>query len=126
MRPLNLTLILLSSTAGWALGNGIIPLLPVYAKDLGATTNEVGAYLSFCYVCLCLGVFLGGLLCDRIDRRKRLLIMSGAIAIPATFSMGMTATLWQLTAATAALWFGGGMGIVVLHVITGALADCYG
>lgn len=64
MSARNLILLLTSSLAGWTLGNGIIPILPVYAMTLGATQAVAGYYLGFCYLWLALGVILAGWLCE--------------------------------------------------------------
>ena len=39
----------------WTVGNGLLPLLPVYATHLGADQAAVGYYLSFVYVALLAG-----------------------------------------------------------------------
>ena len=47
----------LSSLAMFTAGNGLIPLLPIYAIQLGAEAAIAGYYLSFSYFMLAVGVF---------------------------------------------------------------------
>ena len=54
----------LSSLAIFTTGNGIVPLLPIYAIQLGAKTAVAGYYLSFSFFMLAIGVFIAGWLSD--------------------------------------------------------------
>lgn len=95
---------------GYSLGNGLIPLLPVYARRLGASPDLVGYYLSFSYFAIAAGTLAGGWLADRLDRRKALLLAAGVVAVPALWLMGRAAGLWQLAALTAIVWLMFGVG----------------
>jgi MFS family permease len=112
----------LCSLIVWTLGSGLLPLLPVYAAQIGAGPVGVGAYLSFSYLALAMGTVIAGWLSDRLQRRKALLIAAGVLGIPAIWLMGRVATLWQLTALTATVWFVGGAMLALVSILTGLFA----
>ncbi len=52
--------LLMASLVSWVLGNGLAPLLPVYASQLGASPGLVGFYLSISYLALAPGSLTAG------------------------------------------------------------------
>ena len=62
----------LCSLVPWTVGTGLLPLLPVYAAQLGAQPALTGYYLSFVYLALAVGTLSAGWLSDRFQRRKAL------------------------------------------------------
>ena len=66
----------------WTVGNGLTPLLPVYALQLGASQAVAGYYLALVFLALAGGTLFAGWLSDTLQRRKILLILSGATMIP--------------------------------------------
>jgi len=61
----------------WTYGNGLLPLLPVYAKKLGAESDAIGYYMSSIYIAIALSTLTAGWLSDRLQNRKRLLWVAG-------------------------------------------------
>ena len=106
----------------WTVGNGLMPLLPVYALQLGASTAVTGYYLAFAFLALALGTIFAGWLSDRLQRRKILSIISGALAIPLIWMMGQAVKIWQLAIITATIWFLFGMAFASLNVLAGLFA----
>jgi len=106
----------------WTVGNGLIPLLPVYASELGADSAAAGYYLGFSYLALALGALSAGWISGKFPRLKLLLLITTVIAIPAAWLMGQVSTIGGLTAFTALLWFIGGMELVLLGILTGLSA----
>jgi len=106
----------------WTLGNGIIPLLPVYASKLGAAPSFVGYYLSISYLAITIGTFTAGWLSDRFQKRKVLLVGAGTLAIPIVWLMGQVTATWQLTVMTALAWFLGGITLTLIFIIAGLFA----
>jgi predicted MFS family arabinose efflux permease len=100
----------LCSLVVWTLGSGLLPLLPVYAAQMGAEPLVAGAYLSCSYLALATGTVVAGYLSDRLQRRKALLIAAGLASIPAIWLMGRAPTVWHLTVLTATTWAGGVIG----------------
>ena len=117
-----LSILFLCSLCQWTAGNGIVPLLPVYAARLGARPTIAGWYLSLSYLALAAGVLVAGWLSDRLGRRKGLYVIAGAIAVPALWLMGRATNVWTLTVLTAVTWFLGGMGFALGSILAGLFA----
>ncbi len=107
----------------WTVGNGLLPLLPVYATQLGAAPAVAGYYLSFSYLALATGTVVAGWLSDKLQRRKTLLIVIGVVIIPTIWLMGRATNVWHLAALTATVWFLGGMVLTLVSILTGLFAE---
>ncbi|UCC65329.1 MAG: hypothetical protein JSV36_09925, partial [Anaerolineae bacterium] len=75
MSKKQLLALFLCSLIIWTGGNGLSPLLPVYATQLGADPAMVGYYLSFSYLALASGTVVAGWLSDNVQHRKISLIV---------------------------------------------------
>jgi len=106
----------------WTYGNGLLPLLPVYAKKLGAESDAIGYYMSFVYMAIALSTVTAGWLSDRLQNRKMLLLLSGASIIPATLLLSHLPSFGALVVLTAILWFLGGMGLTLVSILAGIFA----
>ena len=92
----------------WTVGNGLVPLLPVYAIELGADPAVAGYYLAFSYFALAVGTIAAGWISDRFQHRKLPLIVAGVLGIPVAWLIGRVDNIWGLSVLTALLWFFGG------------------
>jgi MFS family permease len=110
------------SLVAWTVGNGALPLLPVYAAQLGAAPAVAGYYLSLSYVALAAGTVVAGWLSGKVHRLKSLLFVAGLTGIPAIWLMGRATSIPQLAIWTALAWFTGGMGLALISVLAGLLA----
>jgi MFS family permease len=54
-----------SSLVPWAVGNGLLPLLPGYFAQLGAEPGLIGYYLAFNQLTLAMGCVVAGWLSDK-------------------------------------------------------------
>jgi MFS family permease len=106
----------------WTVGNGLIPLLPVYVGQLGAAASVIGYSLSIIYLALAIGAILAGWLSDRFQQRKSFFIMSGVGSVLALWLVGRAANIWAATLLFALAWFFGGMGLSLLSILTGLFA----
>ena len=106
----------------WTVGNGLLPLLPLHAKQLGADPAVAGYYLAFSYLALTAGALSAGWVSDWLNRRKLPLLLTGLVAIPATWLMGQATDILGLTIMTAVLWFCGGLGLALVGILTGLSA----
>jgi MFS family permease len=104
-------------------GTGLLPLLPVYATQLGADPALTGYYLSFVYAALAAGGVIAGWLSDRFQRRKALYVAAAVAGIPTTWLVGQGTSIWYLTALTAVIWFIGGLELTLLKVLAGLSAE---
>ena len=110
------------SLVPWTVGNGLVPLLPVYATQLGADPAAAGYYLAFSYFALAVGAVAAGWLSDRLQRRKMPLIVAGLAGIPIAWLIGRVGSIWGLSVLTAMLWFCGGLGLALIGILTGLSA----
>ena len=73
MKRRHLMTLLACSFLAWWPGMGLMPLLPVYAKQLGATPAMVGNYLAFVFAALTLGTICVGPIASRWQNRRLLI-----------------------------------------------------
>jgi len=123
MRKKQLFALFLCSLVPWTAGNGLFPLLPVYAAQVGAAPAVAGYYLSFSYLALATGTVVAGWLSDKLQRRKTFLIVAGVVSIPAIWLMGQATNIWHLAALTATVWFSGGMTLTLISILAGLFAE---
>lgn len=123
MSKRQLLALFLCSLVPWTVGNGLLPLLPIYATQLGAPPSVAGYYLAFSYLALAIGAVAAGWLSEKLQRRKILLIVAGAVCIPAMWLMGRVVSIWQLTALTATVWFSGGLALALISILAGLFAE---
>ena len=110
------------SLVPWTVGNGLLPLLPIYAIQLGADSALAGYYISFAFFSLAIGTFLAGWLSDKLQHRKLMLFVSGIVMAPLIFLMGYVSNIWHLAGLTAGVWFFGGIEISLVNILTGLFA----
>jgi len=122
MKKEQLYVLFLCSLVPWTIGNGVTPLLPVYASELGSKPSFIGFYLSIAWLALTVGTFTAGWLSDRFQKRKAILIGAGTLAVPAAWLMGQVTSAWQLAVLTSLLWFLGGITLTLLMTIAGLFA----
>ena len=115
--------LLLCSLVPWTTGNGLAPLLPVYATQIGAAPALVGYFLSITYIGLAAGTISAGWLSDRFQLRKATMLVSTTIMIPLTWVLGKTTSVAVLTGLSASIWFLGGINLTTISIITGLFAE---
>lgn len=104
------------------IGGGLVPLLPLYATQFGASSTVAGIYLAIIYLAIAAGTMLTGWLAERLTR-KGLFIGAGVLGVPALILHGYVTALWQAVLLTAIVWFCGGIGTALVSVFTGLYAD---
>ena len=103
-------------------GMGLLPLLPIYAAQFGATPTVAGFYLAVVYTANAIGSMLTSWLARRLTR-KGLFTAAGLLGVPALMLLGQATTLWHVVLLTAILWCCGGIGMALINVFTGLSAD---
>jgi MFS family permease len=101
---------------------GLLPILPLYATQFGATPTIVGIYLAVTYLSITVGTMLTGWLAAQLGH-KRLFIGAGVLGIPTLVLLGQATALWQVMILTATVWFCGGIGLTLVSVFTGLFTD---
>jgi MFS family permease len=112
----------LCSFAAWAVGNGTIALLPLYAIERGASAAGSGLFLAFAFGCLALGTFAPGLLPKRFAQRRVLLAASGALSALLFLLISRTTALLPFVAGSGAAFFLAGIVFSQATVLTGLAA----
>jgi MFS family permease len=122
MKNKQLSILFLTNFAIFFIGMGLLPLLPLYAAQFGATSTEIGLYLASTYTAIALGSLLTGWLSDRLPL-KRLSVGAGLAGLPALLLLGKVAAFWQVVVLTAVIWFCGGIGLALVSILIGLYAD---
>ena len=123
MKKKQLYSLFLCSLIPWVIGNGLFPLLPVYASRVGSGTEAIGYYLSLSYIALTLGTLAAGWLSDRLQKRKIILIIASLINIPIIWLTGLVVNQWQLTVLTCGIFFIGGLDLTLVMILAGLFAE---
>jgi len=100
-------------------GNGFVPLLPLYAENLGANGEMAGYCIALSYACLAAGTFLAGRLSDSGMGRRALLAATGLLAAPLLWLLASVTTIWQLVLVNGSHWFLMGACLSVVGTIAG-------
>ena len=103
----------------WATGNGLLPLLPKYATQLGANDAVIGIYLSASYAAIALGTLAAGWLADRVGHRRMLMVLVGLAIPPLLLALSQTPAFWGVVALTAAIWWFAGMALTLASIVAG-------
>jgi len=114
----SLTALFITSSIIWISGNGLIPLLPVFAETLGANNLQIGLYLAFSYTCLAIGALHAARFIGKSRTAKSILIVTGAISVPLTFCVGQANSIVDLMLFTAIIWLLGGAGFSAMNALT--------
>jgi MFS family permease len=104
------------------IGMGLMPVLPLYAFELGATARITGLYFSVVSLSFTAATMLTGFLATKFGPR-RIFILAGVLGVPALILMGRVTGLYQLVIVTSVIWFLGGTGMALVNVFTGLYAD---
>ncbi len=107
----------------WVEGNGLLPILPVYAKRLHADSASIGYYLAAIYAALASGTVVAGWISDKLHRRRIPLILTSIIAIPLLWLMSQATNIVELAALTAPIWFIGGLTFTFTSILTGIFSE---
>ena len=99
-----------------------MPVLPLYAAQLGATSSTIGIFLSTIYLSFTVSTLLAGWLSSWLGRR-RLFILAALLGFPALYFMGQAVSLWQVVILAAIVWFSGGMCMALVNIFTGLYAS---
>jgi MFS transporter, DHA1 family, tetracycline resistance protein len=122
MRTKQLQLLFLMNLVTFTAGNGLLPLLPVYARQLGASESLAGLYLAFTFAALTAGMMLTGWVAGRVAVR-RLFLTAVLLAALSFWLAGQATTAGMMTLFTAVVWLCGGVQVTSIHLTIGHAAD---
>ena len=112
----------LAMFACWTYGNGVVPLLPQYVMQRGASPAGAGLLLGFLFLCVALGTGVSALLPRGFAHRRFLLGASGAFEAAATWYLGQAPTLTAFVVAEGSCFFMGGIQIAQAATLVGLSA----
>ncbi len=122
MKKSYLIALFIGSLVGWTIGNGLLPVLPVYTAERNVSQAQTGVYLALAYIALMIGTVVAGYISDRWLLRQRLLLIVGIAIVPAVWLMGVPTQYWPLLIITCIVWFLGGMALALISILAGLLA----
>lgn len=122
MRKSQILSLFLCRLVPFSIGNGLIPLLPIYAKQIGGGSAVAGNYLAIIYIAVAAGTVLAGWISDKFDQRKNPIIIAGLAGIPLAWLIGRAENIWSLSIVTAILWFSAGLIITLIGILAGLSA----
>lgn len=111
----------INSLSVWFIGVSLMPVLPLYAAQLGATPAVTGHYLAVSFLALTLGTMSAGRMAERLHHRRRLIALLGLLTVPTTLLMGQVNHLWQLATLTILLWFAAGISLTLQSILLALL-----
>jgi MFS family permease len=103
-------------------GVGIMTILPVYLKQLGAAPTFTGTFYALLFVALGSAAFLGGWLSDRFQKRKLTSIIASVLITLSFGGMFLAKTLPVFAIAMWLSWFLGGLHIFTVYTLVGLQA----
>jgi MFS family permease len=122
MSKKQIVFLFICSLVPWTIGNGLLPILPIYALKLGANSTVAGFYISFAFLSLAVGTIIAGWLSDKLQYRKLLIIIAGTTGIPTVFFMGRATNVLYLALLNGISWFLYGMVIGINNIMVGLFA----
>lgn len=122
MSRIQILALFICSLVSWTVGNGLLPLLPIHAINLGADPAAAGYYLAFSNLTLAAGTIAAGWISDRLNHRKIPLIIASLISVPIAWLIGRAGNVWSLSLLTAVLWGGGGLVLTFVGILAGLSA----
>ncbi|MBN1835521.1 MAG: MFS transporter [Spirochaetales bacterium] len=109
--------------ACWTVGNGTMPVLPLYAIEQGASQSTSGLFLASAFLCLALGTMAPGVLPKSFRHRRMLLVASGVPIVFLTWLCGRVVGVLQLAVVTGVLWFLAGIVFSQCATLVGLTAE---
>lgn len=99
-------------------GNGLYPLLPLFAGEFGASVTVAGLFLASLSATNAAGALLAGRLLARFAPRTLYTVVS-VLGVLGLLALALARSLWLVVAATALVWFVGGFVMAISNILTG-------
>ena len=122
MKPKMQIALFTTNFAIFVTGMGLLPVLPLFAAEFGASSTVIGLYLASTYASIAAGSLVTNRLLNYLPLRL-LFAGAGLIGAPALLLLGQAQALWQVIVLTGLIWFAGGIGLALVSVLTGLYAN---
>jgi MFS family permease len=103
-------------------GVGIMTILPVYLKQLGAAPSFTGMFYSLIFVAMASSAYLGGWIADRFKAHKRTSILASVLTTLAFTGMLLANSLPVFAISMLLCWFFGSLHIFTVYTMVGLQA----
>lgn len=111
-----------ASLLNWTTGNGLFPLLPLFALERGATVEGAGVVLAAGFGGLAAGSLAAPRLAGAVGGHRRLYVGAALLQGAAYALIGRAAAVWQLLALLVVAWLGAGLATTAVHVMASRAA----
>ena len=118
-----LSILLGVSLFNWTAGNGLFPLLSLYALERGATVEITGMLLAAGFVSLAVGSMTAAWLTRIVGSQRWAYVGVALLQTCAYALMGQATEIWQLLALLACAWVGAGQAVAILQMMVGRAAS---
>ncbi len=96
--------------------NGLLPIFPLLATDLGMSKSYIGIFLSFSFFLLFTGTIIAGYIVDRINKKKTILVIAILLSVLILIGMSFIKVAFHLVITTSILWFSVGFQMVMINI----------
>jgi MFS family permease len=120
-RPIGV--LLWASLLNWTTGNGLFPLLPLYALERGATIEAAGTMLAAGFVGLAVGSIIAARLSRIVGSRKWTYVGAAVLQTLAYALLGRATEAWQLLILLLCAWLGAGVATTTIQALVGLAAS---
>lgn len=115
--------LLCASLLNWTTGNGLFPLLPLYALDRGATIEGTGVILAAGFAGLAAGSLIATWIARVAGGYGRGFVAAALLQAAAYALMGRVTASWQLGALLPVAWLGAGVANTLVQVMASLAGD---
>lgn len=122
-RRRRLGVLLGASLLNWTTGNGLFPLLPLYALERGVAVEGAGMLLAAGFGGLAAGSLLAARLASAIGGPARAYVGAALLQAGGYALLGRATAEWQLVALLSITWLGAGVAGTTAQVLAGSLAS---
>lgn len=115
--------LLCASLLNWTTGNGLFPLLPLYALDRGATIEGTGVILAAGFVGLAAGSLVSTWVARAAGGYGRAFVAAALLQAIVYALMGRATAVWQLGILLPIAWLGAGVASTLVQVMASLATD---
>lgn len=112
-----------SNMIAYAVGAGLMGVMPIYLPRFGVDTAAIGLFMAVIFGSLAAGALSAGWLSQRFGRRKVFMTAAALLQIPVVYLMGQTESLAVFGLLAVTCWFLGGLLVGMVDILVGLSAD---
>ena len=125
MSKRQLALLCVVNLVSLLIGRGLVPLLPVYAMQLGADRATAGYLMSLIYAGVAAGALSAAWVSERLGSHKVPIMGTALLSMPILWLAGRVTVPWQLAALTGLSFYMGGLNLATVAILAGLFAQAH-